>query len=469
MKRTKIVATIGPKSESKEILKKLSKSGVNVYRLNFSHGTYEEHGAKIDSIREVCPQGAIMLDTKGPEIRTGEVRGKLFLRVGDKFTMTIEKGVYENTGKISVNYKNFIKDVAVGDVIVFDSGVMLAKALRKTATDIEFKVIEGQTNITTKRHINLFGKPVSLPTVTEQDWKDIDFGISKNVDMIALSFVRTGKDVKSVKEYCIKKKHSSIQIISKIENFESTQNLEDIIIESDGIMVARGDLACEIPFSKVPSIQKKIIALCSYYKKPVIIATQMLLSMVENIQPTRAEVSDVANAVFERADAVMTSDETTKGSDPVNVISVMSKIATDTEEEIYSYYPDEDCGCSSIAFDSYKGDMIPILSDYMDKVDAIAVISNNPKYVNSISSTRIDVPIISFSSDQTLVNNQNLIWNTSPYFLNIGDNWSKNLELAEEKLKKDFKSFKNFLIVFEMDGNLTLQIKSLKTSKKSKN
>ena len=332
MKKTKIVATISPKSGSKEMIKKLSKAGVNVFRLNFSHGIYEEHGKQIDIIREADVDCAIMLDTKGPEIRTGEVRDKVFLKVGDKFTMTINGGVYEDTGKISVNYKDFIKDVNVGDVIVFDSGVMHAKAIKKTSTDIDFIVTEGQTNITTKRHINLFGKPVSLPTITEQDWKDIEFGISKDVDMIALSFVKSGKDAKSVKDYCTSKGHSNIQIISKIENFESTQNLEDIIIESDGIMVARGDLACEIPFSKVPAVQKKIIALCSYYKKPVIIATQMLLSMVENIQPTRAEVSDVANAVLNGTDAVMLSGETTTGKFPIETVKYMAKICENTEK-----------------------------------------------------------------------------------------------------------------------------------------
>ena len=178
IKKTKIVATIGPKSESEEVLAKLSEVGVNIFRLNFSHGNYEEHGAKIDRIRKLKLPGAVMLDTKGPEIRTGEVRDKLPLKVGDKFVMTTEKGVYEDTGKISVNYKDFLKDVDVGDIIVFDSGVMLAKATKKSKTEAEFEVVEGQTNITTKRHINLMGKPVSLPTVTEQDWKDIDFGIS---------------------------------------------------------------------------------------------------------------------------------------------------------------------------------------------------------------------------------------------------------------------------------------------------
>ena len=469
MKKTKIVATISPKSGSKEMIKKLSKAGVNVFRLNFSHGIYEEHGKQIDIIREADVDCAIMLDTKGPEIRTGEVRDKVFLKVGDKFTMTINGGVYEDTGKISVNYKDFIKDVNVGDVIVFDSGVMHAKAIKKTSTDIDFIVTEGQTNITTKRHINLFGKPVSLPTITEQDWKDIEFGISKDVDMIALSFVKSGKDAKSVKDYCTSKGHSNIQIISKIENFESTQNLEDIIIESDGIMVARGDLACEIPFSKVPAVQKKIIALCSYYKKPVIIATQMLLSMVENIQPTRAEVSDVANAVFEHVDAIMTSDETTKGNDPVNVINVMSKIAIDTEKEIYCNDTNDnyDNEFDSIVCYPSRNELIPAFSEYVDDADAIVVISDNPTYVNSVASMRTNLPIISFSSDKTLVNNQNLVWNTESKFIKISDDWVKNLELVSEKLEKDYKKFKNLVIIFEIDGNLTIQVRNIKKNGKN--
>ena len=469
MKKTKIVATISPKSGSKEMIKKLSKAGVNVFRLNFSHGIYEEHGKQIDIIREADVDCAIMLDTKGPEIRTGEVRNKVFLKVGDKFTMTINGGVYEDTGKISVNYKDFIKDVNVGDVIVFDSGVMHAKAIKKTSTDIDFIVTEGQTNITTKRHINLFGKPVSLPTITEQDWKDIEFGISKDVDMIALSFVKSGKDAKSVKDYCTSKGHSSIQIISKIENFESTQNLEDIIIESDGIMVARGDLACEIPFSKVPAVQKKIIALCSYYKKPVIIATQMLLSMVENIQPTRAEVSDVANAIFEHVDAIMTSDETTKGNDPVNVINVMSKIAIDTEKEIYCNDTDDnhDNECDSIVCYPSRNELIPAFSEYVDDADAIVVISDNPTYVNSVASMRTNLPIISFSSNKTLVNNQNLVWNTESKFVKISDDWAKNLELVSERLEKDYKKFKNLVIIFEIYGNLTIQVRNIKKNGKN--
>lgn len=456
MKKTKIVATIGPKSESPEVLAKLSKAGVNVFRLNFSHGSHEEHGKKIDAIRSLKLPGAVLLDTKGPEIRTGEVKDKLFVKTGDKFTMTIEKGIYEDTGKISVNYKDFLKDVEVNDVICFDSGVMFAKALNKTNTDIEFEVVSGQTNITTKRHINLFGKPVSLPTVTEQDWKDIDFGIEKKVDMIALSFVRSAKDVKEVRDYCIAKGHKNVHIISKIENFEATQNLEEIVEESDGIMVARGDLACEIPFSKVPSTQKKIVALCALYKKPVIIATQMLLSMTDNIQPTRAEVSDVANAVFEHVDAVMTSDETTKGVDPVNVIEVMAKIAKDTEEEIYTCDCDDECECGC----QDKDGMFSILPDYTTNTDAIVVLSDKVEYTNSVSSARYDLPILSFTTNETIANNLHLVWNTTPFLLKE-NNLENNIKEIEEIIKKDYKDIKQYVFVFELNNSLTIQIKNI--------
>ena len=467
MKKTKIVATIGPASESAEILKKLSEAGVNVFRLNFSHGSYEEHGKKIDTIRALNLPGAIMLDTKGPEIRTGEVRDKVFLKVGDKFTMTTEAGVYEDTGKISVNYKDFIKDVNVGDIIVFDSGVMKAKATKKTTTDIDFEVVSGQTNITTKRHINLFGKPVSLPTITEKDWKDIDFGIEKKVDMIALSFVRTAQDVKDARDYCIAKGHKNIKIISKIENFEATQNLEEIIMESDGIMAARGDLACEIPFSKVPSMQKKMVALCALYKKPIIIATQMLLSMVDNIQPTRAEVSDVANAVFEHVDAVMTSDETTKGIDPVNVIETMAKIVEDTENEIYSCDCDEscDCGCNSEKDTCNCGccdndGIFSILPDYTKDVDAIVVLSDKLEYTNSVASARYDLPILSFTSDQTLANNLHLVWNTTPFVVNITNNFDKDLSTVENIIKKEYTNVKQYIFICEIANSLTIQIRN---------
>lgn len=488
-KKTKIVATIGPASESLEKLQQLYDAGVNVFRLNFSHGDHAEHGKKIDNIRKLGLNGAIMLDTKGPEIRTGEVRGELPVKVGDKVVFTVEKGVYEDTKKISVNYPGFIDDINVGDKITIDSGVILAQATKKSGKDIEFEIIEGHGKITTKRHINLFGNPVSLPTVTEQDWKDIDFGIEKGVDMIALSFVRSGEDVAKVREYC-RSKGANIQIIAKIENYEATQNLEDIVMESDGIMVARGDLACEIPYGKVPSMQKKMVALCSYYNKPVIIATQMLLSMVENIQPTRAEVSDVANAVFEHADAVMTSDETTKGVDPVHVINTMATIVKDTEEEIYNCgCCDEDCDCKDGGkcncgehcdcdddCDCEEGcdceccnggecqGVISILPEITDDVEVIAVVHPDDEYVRNITAARLATPVIFFTNDEKIANQSNLIWNTEPVFDKaISDDFAKNVKLVDKFMAK--YDVKKYLLVTDMvDGKKvcpTVQVRTL--------
>ena len=461
LKKTKIVATIGPASESKATLKKLFEVGVDVFRFNFSHGTHEWHKNAMDRVRELKSTCAIMLDTKGPEIRTGEVQGKFSVKVGDKFTMTIKQGVYEKTKKLSVNYPEFIKDVSVGDVIVIDSGVCLAKALKKSKEDIEFEVIEGHADITTKRHINLMGKHVSLPTITKKDWEDIDFGIKQKVDFFALSFVRNAKDIEEVRKYCEKKK-ANIQIISKIENVEAVDNIEEIIQASDGIMVARGDLACEISFAKVPTIQKQIVNLCNLYNKPVIIATQMVLSMVENIQPTRAEVSDVGNAIYEGADAIMTSDETTKSPHPVHVIETMARIARETEEEIYigCGCECEECCCDTKENKKTKNkkddscdcycnnsimDILSLSEGGCCDFDAICVLCNsgNSEYVRNMSALRVSTPIYAFTSDETLANQMTLIWNTQPIFDKNID--KKGLSVVEATMKK--QGVKKYLLV----------------------
>lgn len=444
MKRTKIVATIGPKSESPEVLQKLSEAGVNVFRLNFSHGTYEEHGNKIDTIRKLNLPGGIMLDTKGPEIRTGEVRGELPVKVGDKIIFTIDKGVYEDTGKISVNYKDFIKDVKVGTIIVIDSGVINAKVIEIKGNDIYCNIIKGSGKITTKRHINLMGEHVSLPTITENDWKDIDFGIEKKVDFIALSFTRTAKDVESLREYCRQQGHIP-HIIPKIENGEAVDNLEEIVKVSDGIMVARGDLACEIPFAKVPKIQKEIIELCDLYSKPVIVATQMLLSMVDNITPTRAEVSDVANAVYEGTDAVMTSDETTKGFDPVNVINIMNDIVSTNEEEfiIDSYN-------NNITNDELNNEIIKsaIRSiDYNGGIDSIIVITKSGKMAEQISNEKPVCPIFAFTDNKLSKNTMSLLWGVYPEEIKFNnENYEDTIQTALKFVKSNF-NFKRCLLV----------------------
>jgi pyruvate kinase len=477
-KKTKIIATIGFNSEKPEVLKKLYEAGVNVFRLNFSHGSHEWHGNVVDNIRSLkLSDVAIMLDTKGPEIRTGEVRGKLPLKKGDKFTLTTVAGVYEDTGKLSINYKEFIKDVSVGDNIVFDGGVMIAKALKKTATDIFCEVIEGKSDITSKRHVNLSGRPVSLPTITEQDWKDIDLGIKKNVDFIALSFVRSAEDVLKVKNYC-KNNGADIGVISKIENLEAIHNLADIVAVSDGIMVARGDLGCEIQYELIPVIQKKIISLCSAFNKPVIVATQMLLSMVENIQPTRAEISDVANAVYDGADAVMTSEETTKGVDPAHVIEVMSRIVRATEADIYcdAQCNDEECGKEKTKGDKKKKqqcncgcqenggeyhcnesaenvELINFMPFLTKSVEAIVVLNNDAVYTTHISAQRYSFPIFLFTNDERLASRTSLLWNTYPILDKkiSGNDFEANCNLIDKTMKK--LGYSCYLFVFDVAGS----------------
>jgi pyruvate kinase len=447
MRKTKIVATVSPWSGSEEMLGGLAKVGVNVFRLNFSHGTQEEYEVLIGRLRRLGTTTAIMLDTKGPEIRTGEIRGSLQLEVGNNFTLTVDTGIYEDSGKISVNYAAFMTDVDVGDTIILD-GIMTAKALRKTERDIVFEVVEGSANITTKRHINLFGKPVSLPTVTEKDWKDIEFGLKRGINMIALSFVRTAQDIYQVKNYCKAQGYEDVAIIAKVENFESTQNLESIVEASDGIMVARGDLACEVPFSKIPGIQKDIIAICSTHKKPVIVATQMLLSMVDNVRPTRAEISDVANAVFDGADAVMTSEETTKGKFPINCIKVMAQIVTDAELDVYGT-------------DTNLVDADVFSTELLTSADALAVLDKKSDWVMNLAAARLNLPLLFFTSEELVARNQQLTWGVKSHLISLTEDWLKNIQLVESILVKDYPTYKKVAFFFKIDNNTTIQVRAV--------
>jgi len=448
MKRTKIVATIGPKSESPEVLKKLSEAGVNVYRMNFSHGDHAEHGAKMDTIRKLGLPGAIMLDTKGPEIRTGQVNGEIPVKVGDKLVLTIDKGVYEETGKLSVNYKEFIDDVKVGTIIVIDSGIVKVEVKSIKGHDINCEVIMGSDKITSKRHINLMGQHVSLPTVTDADWDDIAFGVEKKVDLIALSFTRTAKDIEDVREFCAKRGHIP-GIVAKIESVEAVENLEEIVQASDGIMVARGDLACEIPFAKVPQIQRQIIDLCNEYSKPVIVATQMLLSMIDNITPTRAEVSDVATAVYERADATMTSDETTKGVDPVNVIETMADILTVNEQEFINQ-PSESCTDDETINNELVKSAIKA-ADYVDGIDAIVVVTKSGKMAMQISNERPGYPVFAFTDNDLSKNKMEMLFGVYPTKIDFDSNdYEKTVQNAAKILKanKEYKIRKYILISY---------------------
>lgn len=338
MKRTKIVCTIGPASESKEVFKKLVVKGLNVARLNFSHGSHEEHGERIRVIKEVREElnepVAILLDTKGPEIRTGKFKDpEVELLEGQEFTITTRDVLGDNT-ICNVSYEGLARDVKIGDSILIDDGLVELKVQRIIGdTDIQC-IVENAGVVKNNKGVNVPGVKINLPAITEKDESDIKFGIEMDIDFIAASFVRKAADVLAIRKILEDNNGSHIQIISKIENQEGMDNLDEIIEVSDGLMVARGDLGVEIPTEEIPLAQKEMIRKCNRAGKPVITATQMLDSMIRNPRPTRAEVTDVANAIFDGTDAIMLSGETAAGKYPVEAVEVMSNIAKRAEASI---------------------------------------------------------------------------------------------------------------------------------------
>ena len=338
MRKTKIVCTIGPACEDKGVFIELVKNGLNVARLNFSHGSHEEHQKRIELIKEVRRELntpiAILLDTKGPEIRTGKFKDpEVHLVEGQEFTITTRDVLGDNT-TCNVSYLGIANDVKVGDQILIDDGLIGLKVMNiVNATDVLCKV-ENPGVVKNNKGINIPGVKINLPAITEKDRGDIEFGIRMDIDFIAASFVRKAGDVLEIKRILEDNNAEHIQIISKIENQEGVDNLEEIIEISDGIMVARGDLGVEIPSEEMPIVQKNMIKLCNIAGKPVITATQMLDSMIRNPRPTRAEVTDVANAIFDGTDAIMLSGETAAGKYPVESVKMMAQIAKRTESAI---------------------------------------------------------------------------------------------------------------------------------------
>lgn len=335
MKKTKIVATIGPASESEEILEELFLNGLNVARLNFSHGSHEEHKEKIDTVKKVREKLdlpiAVMLDTKGPEIRLGDFKDReVVLKEGEKFTIT-SRDILGDESIVSQTYKNLARDVKVGDRILIDDGLVgLEIEEIVDGSEIICRVINGGP-ISNHKGVNVPYVDINLPAVTEKDVSDIKFGIENDIDFIAASFIRKDDDVFKIRKILEENFGSHIGIISKIENQEGVDNIDNILKASDGIMVARGDLGVEIDPEEIPMIQKRIIAKCNAVGKPVITATQMLDSMMRNPRPTRAEVTDVANAILDGTDAIMLSGEAAVGKYPVESVKTMYKIANSIE------------------------------------------------------------------------------------------------------------------------------------------
>lgn len=337
MRKTKIVCTIGPSSESLENIKKLIMAGMNVARLNFSHGDFEEHGARIKTIREASAELgksiAILLDTKGPEIRTGKLKEEPIELVQDELITLTTEEILGDKDRISITYTDLPGDVEVGSTILIDDGLIGLTVVDIQGTEIKCRIVNGGT-IKSKKGVNVPGVDISLPGITEKDANDIVFGVEQGVDFIAASFVRKASDVLEIRQLLERHNAANIQIISKIENQQGVDNLDEILEVSDGLMVARGDLGVEIPAEDVPLAQKQMIAKCNLVGKPVITATQMLDSMQRNPRPTRAEASDVANAIFDGTDAIMLSGETAAGKYPVESVLTMSRIAEKAESAL---------------------------------------------------------------------------------------------------------------------------------------
>lgn len=338
MKKTKIICTVGPACESEDSLMKMVEAGMNVARLNFSHGDYEEHGKRIETIKRISKLSgqplAILLDTRGPEIRTGEFKEKEeYLREGQSYTLTVRKVMGDNT-ICGITYRGLPNDVKVGDTILIDDGLVELKVVDLLNGEDIKCLVKNSGVIGDHKGINVPGVYTRMSTLTKKDRDDIEYGIKSDIDFIAASFVRNIEDVSAIRKMLEDRGAEHIKIIAKIENAEGIKNIDEIINVSDGVMIARGDLGVEIPTEELPLLQKKIIRKCNERGKPVITATQMLDSMIRNPRPTRAEVTDVANAILDGTDAIMLSGETAMGKYPVEAVSTMSQIAARTEESM---------------------------------------------------------------------------------------------------------------------------------------
>src|SRR5471032_2487959 len=333
VRRTKIISTLGPATDSAEMIGKLMDAVLNIFLLNMSHAPHDWVRRVFADIRDESKKRnlytGIMMDTQGPAIRTGDLSVPLDLQPGQKFTLTVRGERDLEQHSVDVNYENFINDISVGDVVLIDNGTIQMKVLAKNGNKVECEVLtEGKLG--SRRHINLPGVKVSLPALTSKDIKDVKLGLELGVDFIALSFVREARDLMQLRELFEAGKMPPL-VIAKIEDQQAVANLESIVREADAVMVARGDLGIEIPYEELPIVQRRIVKTCLKHGKPVIVATHMLESMIESPMPTRAEVTDVANAIYEETDAIMLSGETTVGKYPLKCIEVFDKIAVRIE------------------------------------------------------------------------------------------------------------------------------------------
>jgi pyruvate kinase len=439
--RTKIVATVGPASDTYDKLLELVKAGVNVFRLNFSHGSHEDKLKIIQHIRSINDTEpyniSILGDLQGPKLRVGEIENNaLAIEPGDILTFTNEKCIGTKE-KIYVSYPNLASDVKIGNTILIDDGKLEVKVVNIDKNgDVKVEVTMGGV-LSSKKGVNLPDTKISLPALTDKDLEDLDFIIEQKLDWVALSFVRSVKDIIILRSK-LNEKGSKTKIIAKIEKPEALTNIRDIILESDAIMVARGDLGVELPVEQIPLIQKQLVRKCIHRAKPVIVATQMMESMIDRIKPNRSEITDVANAVLEGTDAVMLSGETATGQHPVLVVETMRKIIMEVESTEYRYNREEDLKpqphSPSFLSDAICYNACKIARDV--NADGLIGMTQSGYTAFMLSSYRPKSPLYVFTKEKSLVNQLSLSWGVRAFYYSEEDSLDEILEDQIEILKE---------------------------------
>lgn len=436
--RTKIVATVGPASNNKEMLRALVKEGVDVFRLNFSHGSHADHEKVIKFVREVNAEMgtsvALLQDLQGPKIRVNEVHPGTEITSGQTIVITTRE-LLGNHEIISTSYKELPRDVKVGDMILIDDGKIELRVEEVRDVDVVAKVVYGGP-LKSRKGINLPFTKVSTPSLTEKDLEDLVFGLKQGVDWIALSFVRKATDIEILRDHITRAKSNS-RIVAKIEKPEALENIDGILQATDAVMVARGDLGVEILLEEVPMMQKMIVEKCNKLAKPVIVATQMMESMIENPRPTRAETNDVANAVMDGADALMLSAETAAGKYPIEVIRSMVKTISSVEKQAQLYFKFRDIRADN---PNYMTDSIILHACRLAKeVNAKAIVGMTQLGYSAYKSAshRPNANIFAFTNNKDIINSMNLVWGTQAYHYERAVSTDETIADVEKILKRD--------------------------------
>ncbi|KAL4575769.1 hypothetical protein LXL04_011855 [Taraxacum kok-saghyz] len=426
-RKTKIVCTIGPSTDTKEMIWKLAEAGMNVARLNMSHGDHASHQKVIDLVKEYNAQSK----DNGPEVRSGDLPQPVNLASGQEFTFTIKRGV-GTADCVSVNYDDFVNDVEAGDMLLVDGGMMSLLVKSKTEDSVKCEVIDGG-ELKSRRHLNVRGKSATLPSITEKDWDDIKFGVDNQVDFYAVSFVKDAEVIHELKNY-LKSCGADIQVIPKIESADSIPNLHSIITASDGAMVARGDLGAELPIEEVPLLQEEIIRTCRSMGKAVIVATNMLESMIVHPTPTRAEVSDIAIAVREGADAVMLSGETAHGKFPLKAVNVMHTVSLRTESSLMS---GGTLSSLNQAFKNHMSEMFAYHATSMSNTlgTSIVVFTRTSTMAVLLSHYRPNGTIFAFTDQKRVQQKLALYQGVCPIYMEFSDDSEKTFADALAVLK----------------------------------